>query len=135
MKEGRKRSGGKKEGECKVIRTCDGWHIRNQSPERLAFLAFQYNTFTLESSSIFISFSILVIPSTGRFATTSMSDPRFVRLKSDPRFRRPKKKLTKVVVDERFKSVFAKEKKKNSKFSCIYISAWAFVDRFNRAQS
>ena len=45
-----------------------------------------------------------------------MSDPRFARLKSDPRFRRPKKKLTKVVVDERFKSVFAKEKKKDSKF-------------------
>ena len=45
-----------------------------------------------------------------------MSDPRFARLKSDPRFRRPKKKLAKVVVDERFKSVFAKEKKNNSKF-------------------
>ncbi|KAF8807347.1 hypothetical protein BYT27DRAFT_7097591 [Phlegmacium glaucopus] len=43
-----------------------------------------------------------------------MSDPRFARLKSDPRFRRPKKKLTKVIVDERFKSVFAKEKKKHS---------------------
>jgi len=42
-----------------------------------------------------------------------MSDPRFARLKSDPRFRRPKKKLTKVVIDERFKSVFTKEKKKN----------------------
>ena len=55
----------------------------------------------------------------------SESDPRFARLKSDPRFRRPKKKLTKVVVDERFKSVFAKEKKKNSKFflhSCEGIS-------------
>ncbi|KAF8168159.1 hypothetical protein B0H34DRAFT_792796 [Crassisporium funariophilum] len=41
-----------------------------------------------------------------------MSDPRFARLKSDPRFRRPKKKHAKVVVDERFKSVFAQEKKK-----------------------
>ena len=51
-----------------------------------------------------------------------MSDPRFARLKSDPRFRRPKKKLTKVVVDERFKSVFAKEKKNNSKFfSCMRV--------------
>lgn len=48
-----------------------------------------------------------------------MSDPRFARLKSDPRFRRPKKKLTKVVVDERFKSVFAKEKKHNSKFFLV----------------
>ncbi|KAF8922609.1 hypothetical protein CPB85DRAFT_1427899 [Mucidula mucida] len=40
-----------------------------------------------------------------------MSDPRFSRLRSDPRFRRPKKAKSKVVVDERFKSVFAQEKK------------------------
>ncbi|KDR84931.1 hypothetical protein GALMADRAFT_107424 [Galerina marginata CBS 339.88] len=44
-----------------------------------------------------------------------MSDPRFARLKSDPRFRRPKTKSTKVVIDERFKGVFAKDKKKNGK--------------------
>ncbi|KAF9568445.1 hypothetical protein CPC08DRAFT_654675 [Agrocybe pediades] len=43
-----------------------------------------------------------------------MSDPRFARLKSDPRFRRPKKKDTKVVIDERFKSVFEQGKKKNA---------------------
>ncbi|KAH9486989.1 Pre-rRNA-processing protein esf1 [Psilocybe cubensis] len=41
-----------------------------------------------------------------------MSDPRFARLKSDPRFRRPKTKNNKVVIDERFKSVFEKDKKK-----------------------
>ncbi|KIY52641.1 hypothetical protein FISHEDRAFT_34879 [Fistulina hepatica ATCC 64428] len=39
-----------------------------------------------------------------------MSDPRFARLKSDPRFRKLRKKETKVVVDERFKSVFQKKK-------------------------
>jgi hypothetical protein len=53
-----------------------------------------------------------------------MSDPRFARLKSDPRFRRPKKKLTKVVVDERFKSVFAKEKKNNSTF---FLFEWVYL--------
>ena len=34
-----------------------------------------------------------------------MSDPRFARLKTDPRFRRPKKHHSKVVVDERFKGI------------------------------
>jgi len=41
-----------------------------------------------------------------------MSDPRFARLKTDPRFRRPKLKQTKVVIDERFKSVLKQTKKK-----------------------
>ncbi|KAF9044598.1 hypothetical protein BDZ89DRAFT_1127998 [Hymenopellis radicata] len=44
-----------------------------------------------------------------------MSDSRFSRLRSDPRFRRPKKAKSKVVVDERFKSVFAQEKKSKNK--------------------
>ncbi|KAG2063438.1 hypothetical protein BDR04DRAFT_1188865 [Suillus decipiens] len=35
-----------------------------------------------------------------------MSDPRFARLKTDPRFRRPKKHNSKVVVDKRFKKNF-----------------------------
>ncbi|KAG6856644.1 hypothetical protein H0H87_002234 [Tephrocybe sp. NHM501043] len=43
-----------------------------------------------------------------------MSDPRFTRLKSDPRFRRPKKKQAKVLIDDRFKSVFSQEKSKKS---------------------
>ncbi|KAI0032727.1 hypothetical protein K488DRAFT_78297 [Vararia minispora EC-137] len=40
-----------------------------------------------------------------------MSDPRFARLKTDPRFRKPKKQQSKVIVDDRFKSVFDGEKK------------------------
>ncbi|KAG6842256.1 hypothetical protein C0991_000226 [Blastosporella zonata] len=43
-----------------------------------------------------------------------MSDPRFARLKSDPRFRRPRKNQAKVVIDDRFKSVFGTEKSKKS---------------------
>ncbi|KAG1743795.1 hypothetical protein EDB19DRAFT_1696994 [Suillus lakei] len=41
-----------------------------------------------------------------------MSDPRFARLKTDPRFRRPKKHQSKVVVDERFKGIFDDDKTK-----------------------
>ena len=44
-----------------------------------------------------------------------MSDPRFARLKSDPRFRRPKKHQSKVVVDDRFKSIFEDDKKQGKK--------------------
>ncbi len=51
----------------------------------------------------------------------SMSDPRFARIKTDPRFRRPKKKQQKVVVDERFKSVF--DKKENGKAKRAYNSS------------
>lgn len=43
------------------------------------------------------------------------SDPRFARLKTDPRFRKPKKQQTKVAVDDRFKSVFEDDKKKGKK--------------------
>ncbi len=43
------------------------------------------------------------------------SDPRFSRLRSDPRFRRPRKNKSKVVIDDRFKSVFAQEKKSKNK--------------------
>ncbi|KAJ7706237.1 hypothetical protein B0H17DRAFT_1192743 [Mycena rosella] len=39
-------------------------------------------------------------------------DSRFARLRSDPRFRRPRKEKTKVVVDDRFKGVFAPQIKK-----------------------
>lgn len=44
-----------------------------------------------------------------------MSDPRFVRFKTDPRFRRIRKKEAKVVVDERFKSIFDEGKGKKDK--------------------
>ncbi|KAH8120202.1 hypothetical protein DFH11DRAFT_1558886 [Phellopilus nigrolimitatus] len=40
-----------------------------------------------------------------------MSDPRFARLRTDPRFRKPKKNQQKVVVDDRFKSIFEDDKK------------------------
>ncbi|KAJ7900291.1 hypothetical protein B0H14DRAFT_3080630 [Mycena olivaceomarginata] len=39
-------------------------------------------------------------------------DSRFARLRSDPRFRRPRKEKSKVVVDDRFKAVFAPQVKK-----------------------
>lgn len=47
-----------------------------------------------------------------------MSDPRFARLKSDPRFRRTRKHKDKVTVDERFKSVLtSKADGKSSEYS------------------
>ncbi|KAJ6604598.1 hypothetical protein DFH09DRAFT_1018818 [Mycena vulgaris] len=39
-------------------------------------------------------------------------DSRFARLRSDPRFRRPRKEKSKVVVDDRFKGVFTPQIKK-----------------------
>lgn len=53
----------------------------------------------------------------------TMPDPRFERLRTDPRFRRPKKKQSKVVVDDRFKSLFVQEKKRGR------------VDKYGRAIS
>ena len=44
-----------------------------------------------------------------------MSDPRFARLRTDPRFRKVKRKEDKVVVDERFKNVFDGPGKKKDK--------------------
>ncbi|KAI0348561.1 hypothetical protein BDW22DRAFT_103185 [Trametopsis cervina] len=44
-----------------------------------------------------------------------MSDPRFAKLKTDPRFRRIRKKESKVVVDDRFKSIFDDGKGKKTK--------------------
>ncbi|KAG5638654.1 hypothetical protein H0H81_011206 [Sphagnurus paluster] len=41
-----------------------------------------------------------------------MSDTRFSRLKNDPRFRRPRKKESRIIIDDRFKAVFALEKSK-----------------------
>lgn len=38
-----------------------------------------------------------------------MADPRFARLTTDPRFRRPKQKQLKVQLDERFKEVLESE--------------------------
>ncbi|KAL0951266.1 hypothetical protein HGRIS_007980 [Hohenbuehelia grisea] len=44
-----------------------------------------------------------------------MSDPRFARLKTDPRFRKPRKQKNKVVVDERFKEILEEPKRKGGK--------------------
>lgn len=57
------------------------------------------------------------------YSSTAMPDPRFARLKTDPRFRRPKKKQQKIVIDERFKSVFRqpKDKKRKEKTSCVTV--------------
>jgi hypothetical protein len=46
--------------------------------------------------------------------STMASDPRFARLKTDPRFRRPKKQQSTVAIDDRFKSVFDNSKKKTT---------------------
>ena len=43
-----------------------------------------------------------------------MPDPRFARLRSDPRFRSLKKHKNKVVVDSRFSSVFSRPKKQTN---------------------
>lgn len=43
--------------------------------------------------------------------TTNMPDPRFTRLRSDPRFRTLKRHKNKVAVDSRFSSVFSTAKK------------------------
>lgn len=42
-----------------------------------------------------------------------MSDPRFSRIKTDPRFRRPKNKQRKVLIDDRFKSLFQQSNRKD----------------------
>ena len=49
-----------------------------------------------------------------------MSDPRFARVKSDPRFRKPRKHQAKVVVDERFKGVFERGKEKKARSGAYY---------------
>lgn len=58
------------------------------------------------------------------FFLASMSDPRFAKLKTDPRFRRPKKHQSKIVVDDRFKKVFQDDKKKKGKGSGTH---WHFL--------
>ncbi|PCH33706.1 hypothetical protein WOLCODRAFT_14847 [Wolfiporia cocos MD-104 SS10] len=44
-----------------------------------------------------------------------MSDPRFARFKTDPRFRKIRKEESKVVLDERFKSVLEGDNKQKGK--------------------
>ncbi|KAF9235036.1 hypothetical protein BU15DRAFT_51866 [Melanogaster broomeanus] len=59
-----------------------------------------------------------------------MSDPRFARLKTDPRFRRPKKQQSKVVIDERFKNLLDDGKKGKKKRK-----ANGRVDKYGRTVS
>ncbi|KAG0694818.1 hypothetical protein DFH29DRAFT_1005989 [Suillus ampliporus] len=63
-----------------------------------------------------------------------MSDPRFARLKTDPRFRRPKKHQSKVVVDERFKGIFDEDRtgKTKSKQKGKGKEKLGRVDKFGR---
>ncbi|KAI0048362.1 hypothetical protein FA95DRAFT_1605340 [Auriscalpium vulgare] len=58
-----------------------------------------------------------------------MSDPRFARLKSDPRFRRPKKSKSAVVLDDRFKSILQDSPKSRKK------SQRSRVDKYGRPLS
>ncbi|KAF8337528.1 uncharacterized protein EI90DRAFT_2910021 [Cantharellus anzutake] len=57
------------------------------------------------------------------------SDPRFARLKTDPRFKRPNKAKFKVVIDERFKGIFNDEDHKQKK------KGKAIVDKYGRPVS
>jgi hypothetical protein len=52
----------------------------------------------------------------------TMPDPRFARLTTDPRFRRPRRQRSKIVVDDRFKGVFDQGKKNRgaSKKSSVF---------------
>ncbi|KZT30594.1 hypothetical protein NEOLEDRAFT_1082725 [Neolentinus lepideus HHB14362 ss-1] len=59
-----------------------------------------------------------------------MSDPRFARLRTDPRFRKLKRKNAKVVVDDRFKSIFSDSKKKRKENG-----AGRSVDKYGRPVS
>lgn len=93
-----------------------------------------------------------LLTSESKFAhRQKMSDLRFARLRTDPRFRRLKKKQNKVVVDERFKSIFegdfsgnGDQKKKGTTSFCITVNtrlandvscATARVDKYGRKVS
>ncbi|KAJ1311663.1 hypothetical protein OPQ81_010138 [Rhizoctonia solani] len=57
-----------------------------------------------------------------------MSDPRFTRLKSDPRFRKPRRAKSKVVIDSRFKSLLGDEEDSGEKKA----TQKARVDKYGR---
>ncbi|KAF9226033.1 hypothetical protein BS17DRAFT_800883 [Gyrodon lividus] len=61
-----------------------------------------------------------------------MSDPRFASLKTDPRFRRPKKYQSKVVIDERFKDLLDDGKKGQKKGKKKGKGNGARVDKYGR---
>jgi hypothetical protein len=72
-----------------------------------------------------------------------MSDPRFTRLRSDPRFRTLKRHKNKVAVDSRFSSVFSRAKKKSQigvdlllcPFAKLSTSLTSRVDKYGRLLS
>lgn len=47
-------------------------------------------------------------------AVVMPSDPRFARLKTDPRFKKPQRNASKIEIDPRFKSVFDEKPSKRS---------------------
>lgn len=55
-----------------------------------------------------------------------MSDPRFARLHTDPRFVRPKASKSKLVVDDRFKQLFEDDQRASAAFALsVSVLGWA----------
>ncbi|KAH7882945.1 hypothetical protein F5I97DRAFT_1930559 [Phlebopus sp. FC_14] len=64
-----------------------------------------------------------------------MSDPRFSRLRTDPRFRRPRKYQSKIVVDERFKDILADDEPRRKGKGKGRKGKEARVDKYGRKLS
>jgi hypothetical protein len=83
--------------------------------------------------------SRLAIPNTdsGEAAPIAMSDPRFSRLTTDPRFRRPRRQRSKIVVDDRFKEIFeqGKGKREERKTSSLFPPLISHCSSKNQARS
>lgn len=64
----------------------------------------------------------------------AVTDPRFARLQTDPRFLKPRRDDTKVVVDSRFKDIFASDggKNKSRKGAATQGKGKARVDKYGR---
>ena len=87
------------------------WEISVAIYERGEFL----NLYWFDGPAQRIKITCVFLLFTSTAVPRSMSDPRFARFKSDPRFRKPKRSSQKVVVDDRFKSVFETQGKKKKK--------------------
>ncbi|KAG8680946.1 pre-rRNA-processing protein esf1, partial [Ceratobasidium sp. 394] len=61
-----------------------------------------------------------------------MSDPRFVRLRTDPRFRKPRRTQNKVVVDQRFKSLLGHNDDETEKKGKGKDHGKARIDKYGR---
>ncbi|KAG8686165.1 pre-rRNA-processing protein esf1, partial [Ceratobasidium sp. 394] len=61
-----------------------------------------------------------------------MSDPRFVRLRTDPRFRKPRQTRNKVVVDQRFKSLLGHNDDETEKKGKGKDHGKARIDKYGR---